>query len=235
MANFAQIITPENFARNLFQQNVLNPLSLSCFLTSSVKNKLGPDNIPSNGQTWPSTAYIEYIYIYILLECEGARKRSKTWLRGSPRRAVREPEANRGGQNATKIGVWRRLKKCRKSVVSPFWWAAHDPKREKMASFDSLRAPLQLFVLRVFGGFGGPVAERKLRKRFVSAGFASGGVFGQTCFLSKKTGLRKCAKRVSGPKKGAQLVFLSHISDHFWRTVSGGGFSCGAERVFGPL
>ena len=58
--------------------------------------------------------------IYILLECEGARKRSKTWLRGSPRRAAMEPEANLGGRNATKIGVSRGLENCRKKCRFAF-------------------------------------------------------------------------------------------------------------------
>ena len=42
-------------------------------------------------------------------------------------------------------------------------------------------------------------------------------------------------KKYALKKNGAQLIFSSHILDHFWRTVSGGGFSCSAERAFGPL
>ena len=175
------------------------------------------------------------MYIYIYISCWSARgpeNRSKTWLRGSPRRAAREPEANRGGQNATKIGFREVSKSVEKSVASPFWPAGHFPKPEKIAFFDSLRAPAAL-RFAFFLGFRGPVAERKSRKRFVSAGFASGAVFGPPCFCQKNGCPKKCEK-VCVPKNGAQLMFWSPISDHFWRTVSEGGFPAVRSAFLGP-
>ena len=107
-------------------------------------------------------------------------------------------------------------------------------KRDKTSFFDRFGAPSQLFKLSGFLSFGDLAAERKLRKRFVSTGFASGGVFGAPLLFAKKWPSKICEK-VCVEKDGAKFIFLSHVSDHFWRTVSGGGFSCGAERVFGPL
>ena len=203
--------------------------TFECHLFSLKSSSTFPRKANICGSQRPRRLY-GCVYIYILLECEGARKRSKTWLRGSPRRAAREPEANRGGQNFTKIGVSRRPEKCRKkcrfAVLAGRSCLENGRKRR---FFDSLRAPSQLFVLRVFSGFGGPVAERKLRKRFVSAGFASAGVFGPPLFCQKKSP-KKCEKSL-GLKNGAQLMFWRPISDQFWRTVSEGGFflQCGAR------
>ena len=56
MTNLAQIITPQNCARNFFfkKKSAETPIFIvffdkQCF----VKNKLGPDNNTSKGQTWP--------------------------------------------------------------------------------------------------------------------------------------------------------------------------------------
>ena len=84
MANLAQRITPDICARNFFQRCTEPPIFV--FLTSHVKisNKLGPDNDPSNGQTWPRyqlhnthtymhtcilmhTCIHTYIYMYVFL------------------------------------------------------------------------------------------------------------------------------------------------------------------------
>ena len=138
------------------------------------------------------------IYIYIPLEveggpendqkhgCEGAREE----LRGSLKRIAE-------AKNATKIRFREVSKSVEKSVVSPFWPAGHFPKPEKIAFFDSLRAPSQLFVLRVFLGFRGPVVERKSRKRFVSAG----AVFGPPCFFGQTNGCPKKCEKCLRPKK----------------------------------
>ena len=124
-----------------------------------------------------------YIYIYPLMGCEGARKRSKTRLQRNPRRAAKEPEANGGGQNATKIGFSDVSKVVKNFVFSPFWRAAYDQNGTRRQFFDR---PSQLFKFCVLLGFGDLAAEWKLRKRFVSASFASGGVFGAPCFLPQK-------------------------------------------------
>ena len=133
--------------------------------------------------------------------CEGARSESRR-----PKRYK-----NRGLETS---------QKCRKSVVSPFWRAAHDPKREKMAFFNSLRAPSQLFVFHVFWGSGGPVTERKLRKRFVSAGFASGGVFGPPCFCQKKRVSENVRKSLRPKKRYTINVFEPYfgpfLAHRFW-------------------
>ena len=55
MTNLAQIITPQICARNFFSnKKVLKPYFYSVFDKQCfVKNKLGPDNNTSKGQTWP--------------------------------------------------------------------------------------------------------------------------------------------------------------------------------------
>ena len=56
MTNLAQIITPQICARNFFfKKKVLKPLFFIVFFDKQcfVKNKLGPDNNTSKGQTWP--------------------------------------------------------------------------------------------------------------------------------------------------------------------------------------
>ena len=110
------------------------------------------------------------------------------------------------------------------------------PREEakKTSFFDPFGASSQLFNFSGFLGFGDLAAERKLRKRFISAGFASGGVLGCLVFY-QKLAFKKLRKTFSVEKNGAKLSSSSHVSDHGWRTVSGGGFSCGAERVVGSL
>ena len=76
-------------------------------------------------------------------------------------------------------------------------------------------------------------AGSKIAKRFVSAGFASGGVWALPSLVDKKWPPKVC-KTFLRQKNGAKCS-LRHVLDHFWRTVFGGSFSCGAERVFGPL
>ena len=73
----------------------------------------------------------------------------------------------------------------------------------------------------------------KIAKRFVSAGFASGGVWALPSLVDKKWPPKVSEKFLR--QKTVQTFFLSHVLDHFWRTGFRGGFSCGAERVFGPL
>ena len=55
MANLAQIITPQICARNFFsKKKCWNPYFIVLFDKQCfVKNKLGPDNNTSKGQTWP--------------------------------------------------------------------------------------------------------------------------------------------------------------------------------------
>ena len=175
------------------------------------------------------------IYIYILLECEGARKRSKTWLRGSPRRAAREPEANLGGRNATKIGVSRGLENCRKKCRFAFLAGRSVEKNGENYVFRF--ASGSLAALR-FARFFRVFVVRSRSENRENASFLRvsrlGPVLGRFVFGQKSGCPKKCEKCLR-QKNGAQLMFWSPISDHFWCTVSEGGFSCGAERVFGPL
>ena len=102
--------------------------------------------------------------------------------------------------------------KLSKSFISgSFWTPSLDQTRDKRSSFV---------------GLGGP----KVAKRFVSAGFASGAVFGPPYLVAKQWPSKVC-EEVSREKNGA-IFFSSHVSDRFWRTVFRGGFSCRAERVF---
>ena len=43
-------------------------------------------------------------------------------------------------------------------------------------------------------------------------------------------GFQKFAKKFSVQKNGANVFLLSHVSDHFWRTVFRSEFSCGPKR-----
>ena len=169
------------------------------------------------------------------MECEGARKRSKTWLRGSPRRAAREPEVNHGGQNATKIGVSRGLEKCRKKCRFAVLAGRSYPKTGENGVFRFASGSLAALRFARFSGFWRSGRRTKIAKTLRFCGFRVWWRFlGRPVFVNK-TGVRKSAKKVCVPKNGAQLIFWRPISDHFWRTVSEGGFSCGAERVFRPL
>ena len=77
----------------------------------------------------------------------------------------------------------------------------------------------------------GLIRGQKLTKRFIFAGFVSRPLLGLDVgglFFVKRS-LRKFAKSL-----GIFFV-LDHLGPSFWRNVSGGAFSCGAEHVFGPL
>ena len=142
-----------------------------------------------------------YIYIYILLECEGARKRSKTWLRGSPRRAAREPEANLGGQNATKIGVSRGLENCRKKCRFAFLAGRSVSKKRRKLRF-SIRFGLPRSSS--FCAFFRVFAVRSRSENRENASFLRvsrlGPVLGRFVFC-QKTGCPKKCEKCLRPKK----------------------------------
>ena len=50
--------------------------------------------------------------------------------------------------------------------------------------------------------------------------------------LRRQKGLQKLAKGVGVKIFSAKVFVLDHLEPSFWRSVSGGAFSCGAERVF---
>ena len=143
---------------------------------------------------------LQHIYIYPvgmrggpdLIKNVAAREPAKSCegARGESRRPKRYK--NRGFETSRKMSKKVSFRRSGRPDMSE--------NGEKTAFSDSLRAPSQLFVLRVFSGFGGPVAERKSRKRFVSAGFASAGVFGQPLFLSKNQKSKK-VRKMFGSKK----------------------------------
>ena len=151
-------------------------LSNTIYIYISCWNAKGPENDQKHG-------------------CEGAREE----LRGSPKRTAE-------AKTLQKIlwGFREVSKSVEKSVVSPFWPAGHFPKTEKIAFFDSLRAPSQL-ALRFARFFGFSRSGRKAKiartlRCFVSAGFASGAVFGPPSFLPKKRVSEKVQKNVASRK-----------------------------------
>ena len=158
------------------------------------------------------------------MECEGARKRSKTWLRGSPKR-IEETKT------LQKLGFGDVSKSVGKNVISPFWRAAHDPKREKMVIFDSLRAPSQLFVFCFFLGFWRSGRGAEIAKTLRFCGFRSWSRFWAALFFVKKTGLRKCGKKFASKKKRCAIYvfepyFGPFLAHRFWGWVF---LRCGAR------
>ena len=66
MTNLAQIITPQILrAQFFFQKKSAETLIFTVFFDKQcfVKNKLGPDNNTSKGQTWPQIITPQHIYI----------------------------------------------------------------------------------------------------------------------------------------------------------------------------
>ena len=158
--------------------------------------------------------------LYILVGCEGARKRSKTRLRSeAPRSKSRRPKCykNRGFLTSQKLS--------KSFFVCPSGGPLMTKNCGKRSFFDRPGAPSQLFVLSFFLGFGEPAAGRELRTRFVSAGFASGGVFGQPCLVPKK-GPQKFVVKKNGVFSLFDSCFGPFLAHHFLGWVV---LRCGAH------
>ena len=113
--------------------------------------------------------------------------------------------------------------------------SAHDPEREKKGLFRFASGSLAALRFARFLGFWRSGRGAEVAKTLRFCGFSRLVAFlGRLVFLVKKMASENVRKK-SVSKNGAKLIFSNHVSDHFWCTVSGGGFSCGAESVFGPL
>ena len=149
--------------------------------------------------------------------CEGARS--------EPRRPKRYK--NRGFERSRKVS-----KKCCFAVLA----GRSFPKTGKNGVFRFASGSLAALRFARFFGFWRSGRRAKIAKTLRFCGFRAWWRFWAAPFFAKKKGCPiKCEKNLDQKKNGAQLMFWSPIPDQFWRTVSEGGFSCGAERVFGPL
>ena len=149
--------------------------------------------------------------------CEGARS--------EPRRPKRYK--NRGFERSRKVSKKVSFRRSGRPVISK-----NGRKRRFSIRFGFPRSSSFCAFFRV-------LAVRSRSKNRENASFLRRvsrlvAFLGRPFFCQKKGCPKKCEKNLD-QKNGAQLMFWSPIPDQFWRTVSEGGFSCDAGRVFGPL
>ena len=129
-----------------------------------------------------------------LLGWEGARKRLKTRLTRSPRRADKEPETNRRCENLGKIVVFWHVKSCVKVSRDRCGDPLEGQNRQARSCFGRFGAPL---FACLFGGVE-PAAGPKIAKTFRFCRFRVWWRFWATLFsgvVVPKKGLQRFAKK----------------------------------------